>query len=77
MTKPIEERSTLKCKVCQETKVRIFAGMYPNGKDRKFVDENGKQFNGKCCPSCQIERSKNTMKKIRFQKSLLNEGETK
>lgn len=56
------------CKVCNETKVRNPAGKFPNGRDTKFVDAEGKQWVGKICSACKsnqmrqhqrVKRSKN------------------
>lgn len=44
------------CKVCQEKKVRNAAGKYPNGRDTKFVDAEGKLWVGKTCPKCQGDK---------------------
>jgi len=40
------------CKVCKEEKKSFNSGKYPNGKDTRFVDENGKEWNGRTCPAC-------------------------
>lgn len=40
------------CRECRVIKTRVGAGRYPNGKDTKWVDEHGKQWNGNMCPSC-------------------------
>lgn len=50
------------CKLCNKIKTRISAGKFPNGKDMKYVDENGKQWTGSVCPSCLKEKSKERMK---------------
>lgn len=64
------EKSTLVCKVCKLPKVRILAGMYPNGKNKKYLGEDGLQWSGKCCGQCQKERTKNKMKVLRFTRDL-------
>lgn len=48
----MEDFSIIKCSICGETKKRISAGKYPNGKDRRWVDESGRQFCGSKCPTC-------------------------
>lgn len=41
------------CKVCGQTKVRNVLKSYDTVKqDKAYVDENGKRWNGKVCPSC-------------------------
>lgn len=59
------EENKRQCKKCLATKNRIVAGKYPDDKNIRWVDEFGKQWNGKLCPDCNVERAKETMKKIR------------
>lgn len=44
------------CKLCQKECKRYFAGRYPNGKDKRWIDETGREFSGKVCPKCHAER---------------------
>lgn len=67
------ERSLIKCKNCGQTKVRILSGKFPDGKNNRWVDENGKLFNGKCCPACATEKAKQKMKELRFRKAIAEE----
>lgn len=46
------ENSTIRCKQCGEFKNRLLAGKYPDGKNNKWVDDQGRQFNGNVCPEC-------------------------
>lgn len=64
------ERSLIKCRECGETKVRISDGKYPDKKNTRWVDEQGRLFNGKLCPSCQTEKAKAKMKELRFRKAI-------
>lgn len=50
--------SIIKCKHCGKEKARYRSSLFPNGKDYKFVDENGRLFNGHVCPDCVREKSK-------------------
>jgi len=44
------------CKVCKVLKNRTEIGKWTeSGKDKKFVDETGKTWNGNICPSCHVE----------------------
>lgn len=52
------------CKVCNQNKKRIYNGKF-NFKDKRWVDENGKQWMGRTCPDCNVTRSKATMKGYR------------
>lgn len=45
------------CKVCSEIKYRIQMGKFASGKDKRWVDDTGKQWNGFVCPDCQRKRS--------------------
>lgn len=42
------------CKVCKQPKARIYVKKFNNGKDKKFVDDKGGQWNGKMCPECHL-----------------------
>jgi len=46
----------VKCKHCGKECKRILAGRYPNSKDKRWVDENGREFNGHVCPPCNSEK---------------------
>lgn len=52
------------CKICNKVKDRIEAGKF-NSKDKKWVDEEGKVWNGRVCNFCTKERVKNHMKNKR------------
>jgi hypothetical protein len=54
----MSETSTIKCKNCGETCVRILAGKYPNGKDKKWVDEDGREFSGLTCSQCVVDKAR-------------------
>lgn len=59
----LNEKSVVKCKKCLITKTRYMAGKYKSGK--KWVDEQGKQWNGHVCPICNVFRAKDSMRKSR------------
>ena len=61
------ETKIIICKVCQEPKILILAGLY-DAKNKKWVDEEGRAANGKTCGKCNSERVKNNMQKMRFEK---------
>lgn len=60
-----KESNLRQCKQCLTTKKRTLAGKYPDNKNVKWVDEHGRQWNGKLCPECNAQRAKLTMRKIR------------
>jgi len=53
----MEEINKRKCIMCQELKTRIEAGKF-NKKDKKWVDENGKLWNGSRCPACVVVKNR-------------------
>lgn len=69
--------STIKCKVCQQVKNRYFAGKYPSGKDSRYIDDAGKEWNGHCCGVCHKskvgQRKRNNAKVRAMLKELENE----
>lgn len=52
---PNMETSVIQCKVCKKDKTRILRGYFVS-LNKKWVDENGKLFNGKMCPDCHNEK---------------------
>lgn len=56
------------CKTCGQIKDRIADGKY-NAKDKKWIDETGKPWNGKCCGSCNSNRVKELMRNKRNVKA--------
>lgn len=52
------------CKTCGQLKDRIEAGKF-NTKDRKWVDNEGKLWNGKVCGPCNSNRVKELMRNKR------------
>ena len=49
--------SVIVCKICNKECKRYFAGRYPNGKDKRWIDaETGREFNGRLCPPCDSEK---------------------
>ena len=51
-----DEHSVIICKDCGVMKKRFHAGKYPNNKDIRWVDDTGRQFNGKSCAQCNLNR---------------------
>jgi len=63
-----KEQNLVRCKKCNDLKFRILCGKFNNGKDKRWIDENGKLWNGKLCPECNKKRSLVTMRKIRNER---------
>lgn len=51
------EENIRKCKSCGEMKKRILAGKF-NEKDKKWVDESQKLWNGSICPVCVVDKAR-------------------
>lgn len=47
-----EVKSLRQCKKCMEYKVKISSGKFPDGRNTRFEDATGRQWNGKICPDC-------------------------
>lgn len=56
------------CKTCNEKKVRNPAGKFTNGRDTKYVDADGKLWNGLKCSQCIKEHMRNHQKVKRSKK---------
>lgn len=52
------EIETKQCKTCGQIKQRILMGNFPNGRDKKWADEDGKLWNGSRCGACHKEKMK-------------------
>jgi hypothetical protein len=52
------------CRLCEKIKVRKLIGKFDD-KNKKYIDETGKLWNGRKCPQCQVDRARNNMKKLR------------
>lgn len=61
----MNEANISRCKKCLQDKQRIQSEKFPDGKNKRWVDEAGALWNGRVCPNCQRELSKNHIKKVR------------
>lgn len=57
------DSSTIKCKHCGLTKTRYLAGRYPSGKDKRWVDEQGREFSGLTCSQCVVDKARERQRK--------------
>lgn len=64
------EKDLRMCKVCKNIKVRIQDGRYPGGKYKRFVGDNGSEWNGSKCPECHREGMKNAVAKKRHAQTV-------
>jgi hypothetical protein len=53
------------CKQCRVLVDRILDGKFGNGRDKRWVNSIGKLWNGSLCPECNIQRAKESMRKLR------------
>lgn len=58
------------CKVCAQLKHRIEDGKYPNSQNKRYKDEQGKLWSGRVCPQCQVLKTKENQRKLRFKRQL-------
>jgi len=49
--------------------MRVQDGQF-NLKDKRWMDEQGRLWNGNTCPSCNLERAKGVMKKARVKRRI-------
>jgi len=54
-----------KCKVCEQEKQRILKGKYPDGVNKRWVDQFDREWNGRVCPECHASKVKTVMRRIR------------
>lgn len=52
------------CKRCHILTLRIEDGKY-NEKDKKYINEHKKLWNGNLCPDCVVSQSRERMKYLR------------
>lgn len=64
------ESNLCHCKKCSLLKTRIEDGKYPNSKNKRYIDENGKLWSGKTCSQCVVNKARENMKNLRFQRHL-------
>ncbi len=55
----IESNQTT-CKKCNQIKYRIQKGYFKNGRDKRWVDDNDRQWVGHTCPDCNNQRVKSS-----------------
>lgn len=70
----MQESNKTKCKKCGEIKYRIQKGFFSNGRDKRWVDDKDTQWMGTVCPTCNIERVKESYKKRVEQKKYSEEA---
>lgn len=59
------EKNLRKCKKCGISKIRILQGYYPNRKNKCWVDDLNREWNGNLCPVCNQVRTKENKRKVK------------
>lgn len=65
------ESNKVLCKICRELKVRTEDEKYPDKRNKRYKDEAGKLWNGRCCPPCAVKIMKERMRNLRFTRKLI------
>lgn len=61
----MNEIETRNCKICGKPAKRIQQGTFTKKGSRRWVGEDGKQWNGLKCPDCQRNHAKVNMRRLR------------
>jgi hypothetical protein len=69
-----EESDLSTCRLCEQIKLRRFVGKFDD-KNKKYVDDQGKLWNGRVCPQCHSDRSRSNMKRLRMYGKTRNQFE--
>lgn len=52
----MEEVDISQCRKCGKLEVRKQDGYFPDGRNKRFVNAEGKQWSGRACPDCVCKR---------------------
>lgn len=69
----MEESDISTCRKCGKLEVRKQDGYFPDGRNKRFIDAEGKQWSGRACPGCVRKRAKETIKQKRANAKRGNE----
>lgn len=59
-----EEINLSTCRICGQIKTRKQAGEF-DSKNKRWIDETDRQWNGRKCPDCVVELNKTAQKERR------------
>jgi len=59
-----EESDLSTCRLCEQIKLRKLIGKFDD-RNKKYVDEHGKLWCGRICPSCHRDRARGNMQRLR------------
>ena len=69
----MKENDISKCRKCEKIVPRNFVGYYPGGKNKKYVNSEGKLWTGRICPDCVKSKNKVSIKERRENAKSRNE----
>lgn len=61
----MEEVDISQCRKCVKLEVRKQEGYFPDGRNKRFVNAEGRQWSGRACPICVRNRVKVSIKEKR------------
>ena len=61
----MQEVDVSQCRKCGKLEVRRQDGYFPDGRNKRFVNAEGKQWSGRACPDCVCKRVKEQVKEKR------------
>jgi len=61
----MEESDVVQCRKCSGLEVRKQDGYYPDGRNKRFINVEGKLWSGRACPDCVCKRVKLQVKQKR------------
>jgi hypothetical protein len=67
------EVQTRKCKACGKEAIRANVGTYTKKSSKRWIGEDGRQWNGLKCPDCQRDTAKNNMRTLRLKRKYSND----
>ena len=63
----MEEIDVSQCRKCGKLEIRRQDGYFPDGKNKRFVNNEGRQWSGRSCPGCVRSRVRNQIKQKRAE----------
>ncbi len=73
----MNETNLRHCKICSQLKSRTENGKFGKSRNKRYVDENGKLWNGNVCPGCHDKKTAANMKHLRYTRVILDSVDKK
>jgi hypothetical protein len=61
----MKEVDVCQCRKCGKLEVRRQDGYFPDGRNKRFINDEGKQWSGRACPGCVLLRVRTQVKERR------------